>query len=473
VIGIFDNYAKILVKDNSDELVLSKLYLQDCAWIKKRSAMNKKTFDIKETKDIWSIGDVIYVENKTDLKEQRKFWRLRQVPEVQGAFMVMEPHSGKVLAMQGGFSYNYSKFNRASQAMRQPGSLFKPFVYLAALENGFHPNSIIVDAPISIKGVRGVWKPKNSSFSWFGVAPLRKGLEYSRNLMTVRLAKEISMLEVAKYAKIFGLYDKMPLFLSYALGSGETTLLKLMTAYSILANGGLEVKPSFFDLVQNRYGSTIYRHGYLKCTDCEVIDPKNIVSPKFVNMARRLVDPVSIYQINSMLKGVVTRGTASKTVGKVGLDVAGKTGTTNDSKDVWFIGYSPEVVAGCYIGYDIPRSLGNTASGGSLCGSAFANFIKNAYGDTLKSKWQIPVDTKFVDINYDTGEVSNNKGSKHKIVRELFRKSKDPSQPNMSYAVDGGLGMGQDFLNSNEPDNIDGNLLLRKSLGAFTTGDLY
>ena len=470
---VFKSYAEILLVRENKTFETAQLDFNKGNLFQRRLLENAKIIDIIDMRDILNTGDIVFVSSENNNKIKAKAWSLRQLPEVQGAFMVMEPNSGKVLAMQGGFSHAVSKFNRALQAKRQPGSLFKPFVYLTALENGFHPNSIIVDAPLSIKQVNGIWRPSNATNSWFGVAPLRKGLEYSRNLMTVRLAKVVGMNEVKKYAELFGLYDNMPPLLSYSLGAGETTLFKLVVAYSILANGGLEVEPSFFDLVQDRYGRTIYQHGHLKCLGCRVSENDVVRKPIFLNMAKRLVDPVSIFQLNSMLQGVVDRGTASRTVGKLGLSIAGKTGTTNESKDVWFVGYTPNLVAGCYIGYDMPRTLGSNATGGSLCGSVFKTFIESAYGNKLIENWAPPAGTKFVDIDYNTGRAE--KAKRTGTIKELFRENEDPFKFHISQAIDGGLGMGQDLLLFNEPlKNIELNGLdNKKSIGAITIGDQY
>ena len=463
--------VEIKILRNDGKFETSELYL-DRSWVKKRQLLNNKIIKINKTSQIINVGDIIFV-SWDSTGPDGGYWSLRQTPEVQGAFMAMEPNSGKVLAMQGGFSYKLSSFNRAIQAHRQPGSLFKPFVYLAALENGYNPNSIIVDAPISLKQFDGVWRPENASNDWFGVAPLRKGLEYSRNLMTVRLAKDVGMLKVKKYAELFGLYENMPPYLSYSLGAGETSLLKLISAYSILANGGFEVEPSFFDLVQDRYGNTIYKHGHLKCLGCKNIDSSGKRKPLFLNTAKRLVDPISVSQVNSMLQGVVQRGTASRTVGKIGQPIAGKTGTTNKSKDVWFIGFTPSVVVGCYIGYDIPRSLGKLASGGMLCGSAFKEFIESAYGTNLFIDWKIPNGAKVLLVDYDSGKVTNRFNDK--AIKEIFRKEQTITDLALNEAIDGGFGMGQDllFLDNIFSDNIVNKTFLKKSFGDIHNGDRY
>ncbi len=471
VTGVFSSYVTLYIQDSNKDLITGKLRSVDFNWIKKRR-VDKKISAINDTDDIFSVGDLIYVELASSASHDKKYWQLKQIPEVQGAFLVMEPHTGKVLAMQGGFSYSLSKFNRASQAKRQPGSAFKPFVYLTALENGFLPNAIVVDAPITVGLVSGVWQPKNANSDWFGAAPLRKGLEHSRNLMTVRLAKELGMKEIAKYAKVFGIYNEMPDFLSYSLGAGETTLMNLVRAYSILANGGLEIEPAFFDLIESRFGNVIYKHGFLRCLGCYVENLNTPKKPIFLNLGSRLVDPISISQINSMLQGVVKRGTASRTVGTLGIDIAGKTGTTNGAKDLWFIGYTPEVVAGCYMGHDIPRSLGNNATGGKYCGAAFKSFYQKVYGNK-KIEWTVPKETKFIEIDYNSGNLSSNVYSKNITISELYRIDEQPMDAFIGKAHDGGLGMGQDLLLLNEKQNEEKKGLPKRSYGAIITGDQY
>ena len=469
--AVYGSFVELYVQGSNKELSVGKLRSIDFNWIKKTLINGQMNFT-NSVQDIFSVGDVIYVEPSFLITGKKSHWQLKQIPEVQGAFLVMEPNTGKVIAMQGGFSYSLSTFNRASQAKRQPGSAFKPFVYLTALENGFYPNSIVVDAPISVGLVNGVWRPKNATSEWFGAAPLRKGLEHSRNLMTVRLAKELGMQEIARYAKIFGIYNEMPNYLSFSLGTGETTLLDLVKAYSILANGGLEIDPTFFDLIQNRFGKTIYKHGFLRCLGCTVESFETAKKPIFLNLGSRLIDPISVYQINSMLQGVVKRGTGAKTVGTLGIDIAGKTGTTNGAKDLWFIGYTPEIVAGCYIGYDIPKSLGNNASGGKYCGEAFKDFYKKIYGNKTVT-WNVPKGSKFVEIDYSSGNIISNVATPDIVISELYREDEKPMDALVGNAHDGGLGMGQDLLLLNKDQAEGKNNTLRRSYGAIVTGDQY
>ena len=255
--------------------------------------------------------------------------------------------------MVGGFSYDQSQFNRATQALRQPGSSFKPLVYAAAIDNGYTPSTVVLDAPIEVDtgaGGAAVWRPENYGGKFYGPSTLRFGLEQSRNVMTVRLAQDIGMPLIAEYAKRFGVYDDLPPYLSYALGAGETTVLRMVTAYSMFDNGGRRVKPTLVDRIQDRYGHTIYRHDERECRGCDADKWRNQPEPSLVDRREQVIDPMTAYQITSMMEGVVQRGTAT-VVRDVGKPIAGKTGTTNDEKDVWFIGFSPDIVCGVYMGY--------------------------------------------------------------------------------------------------------------------------
>ena len=309
---------------------------------------------IQSVSQVLASGDVVYVE---PLQDQGKY-RLRQIPEISGAMVVMDPRTGRVLAMVGGFSFDQSQFNRATQALRQPGSSFKPLVYAAALDNGYTPSSIVMDAPIEIDMGQGggIWRPENYGGKFFGPSTLRFGLEQSRNVMTVRLAQDIGMPLIAEYAKRFGVYDELPPYLSYALGAGETTVLRMVTAYSMFDNGGRRVKPTLVDRIQDRYGHTIYKHDERECVGCDAAKWDNQSEPTLLDRREQVIDPMTAYQITSMMEGVVQRGTAT-VVRDVGKPIAGKTGTTNDEKDVWFIGFSPDIVCGVYMGFDKPRRI--------------------------------------------------------------------------------------------------------------------
>ncbi|MCE8518693.1 PBP1A family penicillin-binding protein [Ruegeria pomeroyi] len=386
-------------------------------------------------KDNFALGDVVLV-RKAD-----EDWSLRQVPEVQGGFMAMDVNTGRVLAMQGGFSYQDSVFNRATQAQRQPGSSFKPFVYAAALDSGYSPATIVVDAPIEVNTPQGLWRPKNASNKFYGPTPLRTGIERSRNLMTIRLAQEVSMPVVAGYAERFGVYDHMGPFLANALGSEETTLYKMVAAYAMFANGGERVQPTLVDRIQDRFGKTIYRHDRRDCVDClsDRLAPDQ--APRIVTNRERVMDAITAYQLTSMMRGVVERGTAS---GAVNLPVptAGKTGTTNDAKDVWFIGFTSNIVAGCYIGYDRPRPLGRGASGGGMCGPVFQSFMTEAVKKYGGGPFDIPPGGHFIKIDRFSGARLPDDASGDYVVAEYFR---DGEEPIFGLTYDGGFAMGSNL----------------------------
>ncbi|OWU86160.1 penicillin-binding protein [Oceanicola sp. 22II-s10i] len=393
-------------------------------------------------RDNFNRGDVVLVRRMTE-DDGGAFirWTLRQVPEVEGGFMAMDVNTGRVIAMQGGFSYQHSVFNRATQARRQPGSSFKPFVYAAALDSGYTPATIIIDAPIEVETAQGIWRPQNASREFYGPTPLRTGIERSRNLMTVRLAQEVGMDVVASYAERFGVYDNMGQFLANALGSEETTLFNMVAAYAMFANGGERVEPTLVDRVQDRYGKTIYRHDRRDCVDCADPALPNHASPRIVSNRDRVMDAITAYQLTSMMQGVVQRGTASGSV-KLPVPTAGKTGTTNDAKDVWFIGFTSNIVAGCYIGYDEPRSLGRGASGGGYCGPVFQRFMSEAVKKYGGGKFRIPPGGHFIKIDRFTGARLADDASGPNVVAEYFR---DGEEPIFGISFDGGFAMGSNL----------------------------
>ena len=359
------------------------------------------TKPIKSIADVLHVGDVVYVSAADGAAGQ---YNLRQVPQVEGALVAMDPHTGRVLAMVGGFSYAESQFNRATQAYRQPGSSFKPFVYSAALDNGYTPSSVVMDAPIEIDQGNGLgmWRPENYSGEFFGPSTLRTGIELSRNVMTVRLAQDMGMPLVSEYARRFGVYDNLPPLLAMALGAGETTVMRMTAGYSVLANGGREVRPTLIDRIQNRYGQTIFRHDDRVCEGCDADSWHGQDEPTIVDNSEQVLDPMTSYQMTSMLEGVVQRGTgtAAKAIGK---PVAGKTGTTNDFKDAWFMGYSPDLVAGVYIGFDQPRVLGKGETGGALAAPIFTEFMEQALADTPPIPFRVPPGMNFITIDRRTG----------------------------------------------------------------------
>jgi len=391
--------------------------------------------------DNFTPGDVVHVRRMTQDSDGAFIrWTLRQVPEVAGGFMAMDVNTGRVLAMQGGFSFQASNFNRTTQAQRQPGSAFKPFVYAAALDSGYSPATIVVDAPIEINTPQGIWRPKNASNQFYGPTPLRTGIEQSRNLMTIRLAQEVGIGTVADYAEKFGVYDNMNRVLSASLGSDETTLFKMVAAYAMFANGGERVEPTLVDRVQDRAGETIYRHDQRICEDCSNLILAAGQAPRINSNRERVMNPVTAFQLTSMMEGVVERGTAKNI--SLPVPIAGKTGTTNDSKDVWFVGFSSNIAAGCYIGYDTPRSLGRNASGGGTCGPVFSQFMSEAIRKFGGGPFDTPPDCEFIKIDRFTGARLPNNASGQNVIGECFRPGEEPV---FGITFDGGFAMAGDL----------------------------
>ncbi|MEQ1953450.1 penicillin-binding protein 1A [Mesorhizobium sp. CN2-181] len=381
-----------------EERETSTIAKEDMAFAMRQHVVDGKKARASTPGDVLKPGDVILVEKKTD----GNGYSLRQIPAVSGGLVAMDPHTGRVLAMVGGFSYSESEFNRATQAQRQPGSSFKPIVYAAALDNGYTPASVIMDGPITIRIGNEVWTPKNYDGKTAGPATLRSGIERSRNLMTVRLANDMGMKLVAEYAERFGVYDKMPPHIALALGAGETTVMRMVTAYAMMANGGRQIKPSLIDRIQDRYGKTVFKHDERACENCVAADWENQPEPELVDNAEQILDPMTAYQITSMMEGVVQRGTAV-TISELGRPIAGKTGTTNDEKDAWFIGFTPNLVVGLYMGYDKPQGLGKGATGGGLAAPIFKEFMAEILKDTPIVDFQVPEGMKLIAINRKTG----------------------------------------------------------------------
>lgn len=370
------------------------------------------------------VGDVVYVEPISGKNGQ---YRLRQVPAISGALVAMDPFTGRVLAMVGGFSYDQSEFNRATQAMRQVGSSFKPIVYATALDNGYTPSTAILDGPITINtpGV-GVWSPSNyGGSSGTGPRTLRYGIEHSKNQMTVRLANFMGMPLVVDYARRFGIYDDLLPVLSMSLGAGETTVLRMTTAYSIINNGGRRIKPTLIDRVQDRTGKTIYSHDERKCSECDVPKWQGQAEPVLVDNREQVIDQLSAYQITSILEGVVNRGTA-QVVRSVGKPLAGKTGTTNDAKDVWFMGFSPDLTVGVFLGYDRPRSLGSSATAGQYAAPVFRDFMTMALKDKPATPFRVPAGIKLVKVVAATGLRAGQGESGRGIIMEAFKPGTAP-----------------------------------------------
>ena len=480
VLEVGKNDARIGIESIPDDEDGHWIPAKDVTWARKRLENDKLGRKARVAGDLLSVGEVVLVRAMTkDSDGSFIRWTLRQVPEVQGGFMAMDVNTGRVIAMQGGFSYQHSVFNRATQAQRQPGSSFKPFVYASALDSGYSPATIVIDAPIEINTPQGLWRPKNSSNQFYGPTPLRTGIERSRNLMTIRLAQEVGMDVVAAYAEKFGVYDSMGEFLANSLGAEETTLFKMVAAYAMFANGGERVEPTLVDRVQDRYGQTIYRHDKRSCTDC--YDPMlaSGQAPHIVTNRERVMDAITAYQLTSMMQGVVQRGTASGIV-RLGVPTAGKTGTTNDSKDVWFVGFTSNIVAGCYIGFDTPRPMGRGAYGGTMCGPVFQEFMKKATAKYGGGKFRVPEGGHFIKIDRFTGARLANDARGENVVAEYFR---DGEEPIFGITYDGGFAMGSNLPlfdevqeRSKEVTTSTGQRAVvgpKASFGSVSSGGLY
>ena len=360
-------------------------------------AVNKTIYDS------FKVNDVIYVHKKLNGK-----WELKQYPKVNGAIVAIDPFSGKVKALVGGFSFNSSEFNRATQAKRQPGSAFKPFVYAAALENNFSPNSIILDAPFIAKQGIGLknWKPENYGKEFYGPTTLRKGVEYSRNLMTVRIAQDLGLKKILELSNNLDIYNEIPELLSVSLGSAETTLLKITNAYSTFVNGGKKINPILIERIQDRRGKTIYNSAKSECVGCDKFSETENLIPSIRDNYEQIISKETAYQILSMLEGTVQRGTGKK-LKDLNVPLAGKTGTTNDNFDAWFIGATSNLIVGVYIGFDRPKTLGRYETGAKAALPIFKNFVSQAlYKDEFKS-FSAPEEIFFAAINYDTGKIEN------------------------------------------------------------------
>jgi penicillin-binding protein 1A len=425
VLAAGDGAARIGLLSGSE----ATIPLAEVKWARATAEDQKLGGPVKRVDRVLAPGDVIAVEPVAADADGNAYpagtYGLRQIPNVNGAILALDPHTGRVLAMVGGFSYDQSEFNRATQAMRQPGSAFKPFVYLTALDNGFTPASIVLDAPIVIdQGEElGKWKPANYSDHFYGPSPMRIGIEKSRNLMTVRIAQYVGMDKVAKTAETFDIVDHMEPVLAMALGSAETTLLRLTTAYGMLANGGKRIRATLVDRIQDKTGKTIYKHDTRPCEDCKDVAWAGQDVPVIEDNREQVADPASTYQVVSMLEGVVQRGTGRR-ARAIGKPVAGKTGTTNDSFDTWFIGFSPDLVAGVFVGFDEPRTLGPKETGSSVALPIFTEFMTAALKNKPAVPFRIPPGLRMVYVSRSTGEVVRS-GSSDAIL-EAFKPGTEP-----------------------------------------------
>ena len=405
IISVTNNEIKINIledKENISEII----DFNKAKWtLKKRDATS-----------VHSVGDIIFV------KKIKNIWNIKQYPRVNGGIVAINPFTGDVKALVGGFNFKSSEFNRVTQAKRQPGSAFKPIVYAAALENGFSPNSIILDAPfVESQGV-GLknWKPENYGKKFYGPTTLRKGVEYSRNLMTIRIAKNLGLDKILNLSKKLDIYEDIPELLSVSLGAAETTLLNLTSAYATFINGGMKIKPTLISRIQDRRGKTILQVKNRECVGCDKFFNQASLYPEIKNTNSRVISEETAYQMTSILKGTVERGTAKK-LKSLNVPLAGKTGTTNNNFDAWFIGFSSNLVIGVYIGFDNPKTLGKFETGSKAALPIFKEFIENAlYKDDFK-EFEIPNNIFLTSLNYDTGLKTTSK-DKSIIIEALKQK---------------------------------------------------
>ncbi len=417
VTGVSAKAADIVLKDGG----AGRIPLEEARWARRARAEGRVGAEPKRLQQVLKAGDLVAVEPAGP----EGSWALRQIPEIEGALVAMDPHTGHVLAMVGGYDAGRSEFNRATQAMRQPGSAFKPFVYLAALQEGYTPATLLADMPIVIdQGAGlGLWRPQNYSGSFHGIVPMRIGIEKSRNLMTVRLAQAVGMGDVAAIADRFGIQDGMPEVLSMSLGAGETTLSRMTAGYAMLANGGRRISPTLIDRVQDRHGQTVFRHERRVCQDCSALEELRPEVPYPPDPRERIADPQSVYQVVSMLEGAVLRGTGRR-LRAVGKPLAGKTGTTSNYVDAWFVGFASDLVVGVYVGFDRPRTLGHAETGSSVAAPVFGAFMREALDGAPATPFRIPPGMSFVRVGRTTGKPAA--PGEADIILEAFKPGTEP-----------------------------------------------
>jgi penicillin-binding protein 1A len=435
VLEVSDKAATIGIEDEA----IGTIPFAEVRWARPWLEDQKVGAAPKRVGDVLQPGDVILVERALQDSDGNDYpdatYGLRQVPDVDGAIVALDPHTGRVFAMSGGFAYARSEFNRAIQALRQPGSAFKPFVYLAGLDSGFTPATLILDAPFVIdQGAgQGKWKPANYTKKFYGPTPMRVGVEKSRNLMTVRLAQAVGMEKVSAYAGSFGIVENMPAVLAMALGAGETTLMKLTTAYAMLVNGGKGITPTMIDRVQDRGGRTVFRHDRRECPACLAVEWSGQEVPVLPDDRETVADPTSAYQVVGMLEGVVRRGTGRR-IAELGRPLAGKTGTTNNNMDTWFIGFSPDLAVGVFVGFDEPKSLGPKDTGSNVAAPIFKAFMREALEGEPLVPFRTPGNIRLVRISADTG-LPARPGDRN-VYLEAFRPGTVPNSEQT--LIDGG-----------------------------------
>lgn len=429
VLSLATNHVEIGLEDGTQ----GRITFESMKWAR-HHFRNAKTYpylgpELTSPKDVLAVGDVVLVDKALQKsKENTPLYTLEQIPEVDGALVAIDPYTGRVLAMTGGYSYERSQYNRATQAYRQTGSAFKPFVYVTALENGYTPATPLLDAPFEISmGVgQGMWRPRNIEKRTFGWAPLRTHLEKSRNLATIKLAHSLGMPKIIDMAKRFKIYDSMPPYLSAVLGSQESTLLRLTTAFAMFVNGGKELTPILVDRIQDRRGKTIFKGDLRICEDCQNNSFKKIYldpdfSPELKDNRKLIIDPVTAYQMVSILEGAMIRGTA-KSVRIEGYNLGGKTGSSNNFMDNWFIGFSPDLVVGVFVGFDAPKSTGQP--GARTAAPIFKLFMEEALKGKPAEPFRIPEGAKFIQVNGKTGEVA--KPGDQDVILEAFKSDDIP-----------------------------------------------
>jgi penicillin-binding protein 1A len=428
VLGLDDKTATIGVEDGT----VGTIPLAELKWAREYIDENRRGPAIKKPGDVLTVGDIVPVEAVTKDDDGNDYpensYALRQAPKVDGGLVAIDPHTGRVLAMAGGFSFARSQFNRVTQALRQPGSAFKPFIYLAALEHGFTPATRILDAPFVIDQGAGLgkWKPANYSNKFYGPSTMRLGIEKSRNLMTVRLAQTLGMDVVSETAKRFGVVRDMQETLAASLGSVETTLMQMTTGYAMLVNGGKRITPNLIDRIQDRNGKIVFRHDDRECAGCQATEwQEGMAPPRLPDTREQVTSPESAYQIVSMLHGVVERGTGVK-IRSIGKPIGGKTGTTNDFVDAWFVGFSPDLAVGVYTGFDEPSSLGRSEAGSAVAVPIFRDFMRDALEGQPGIPFRVPPGIRLVRIDGKTGRIAG-PGDKD-VILEAFKPNTSPTE---------------------------------------------
>ncbi len=426
VLGTDKQAAHIGVEDGTK----GRIPLSELRWARPWLKGQKRGAKVRHPHDVLQRGEVIAVERVDKDSEGTTYpadvFGLRQIPKINGAIVAMDPHTGRVLAMSGGYSFERNQFNRVTQARRQPGSAFKPFVYLAAMDAGYTPSTLILDAPFVIDQGPGLpkWRPANYTQKFYGPSTMRLGIEKSRNLMTVRLAQTIGMDRIVDYAKRFGIINNLQQTLAMSLGAGETTLMRLTTAYAMLVNGGKRIAPTLLDRIQDRHGRTVFSHDRRACKGCRQKAWSGELPPRVPDTRKQVTDAGSAYQVVAMLKGVVDRGTGRR-IAKVGKPLAGKTGTTNQERDTWFIGFSPDLAVGVFVGFDTPIPLGRRETGSSVAAPVFRDFMGEALEGKPAIPFRIPPNIRLVRVNARTGQLAQ--VGERNVILEAFKPGSVPT----------------------------------------------